>query len=68
MPKQKLINDTLQSFLLCESIKIGPTVLNIAADLDSSNRSDDLVQSRPALNNALAGQIPTITPKQIEQI
>ena len=42
-------------------------LLDVASDLNSGNGSEDLLQSLPALNKALAGQVAPAIPKQINQ-
>jgi hypothetical protein len=36
--------------------------------LDAVHRRDDLLQPVTALQNSLAGEIPTVTPKHVEHI
>ena len=47
--------------------KLSSALLEVASYLNSGDGSDDLLQSFPALNNALAGQVTPIIPKQIKQ-
>jgi hypothetical protein len=58
--------DSLQSFVFGEREEVLATVLNVSANLDSRNRSNDLLQPVTALQHSLGGEISAITPKQIE--
>jgi hypothetical protein len=50
--------DSLQSFIFGEREKVLSVVLNVAANLDSRNRSNDLLQPVTALQHGLGGEIP----------
>lgn len=60
--------DSLQSFIFGEREKVLSVVLNVAANLDSRNRSNDLLQPVTALQHGLGGEIPAVTPKHVEEV
>src|SRR5258708_39113453 len=62
-----LRDDAFESSLLCHMEKSFSAILDVAAYLDSRNRSNNFLQSFTPLRNSLAGNIAPIAPEQIEQ-
>jgi hypothetical protein len=62
-----LCDNALQSFFLREPEKLHSSLIEVAPYLNSCDGSNDFLQSFSALNNALAGQVTPIVPKQIKQ-
>ena len=60
--------DSLESFVFGEREEVLATVLNLTANLDSRNRSNDLLQPVTTLQDSLAGKITAVTPKNVEEI